>query len=115
MASVAAAILRFRYLRHAKVPSTINATNSPEHTAEIATLSLGVRLFRAPLAGEEAVVLRLVDDSESEENEDVGKIALGPKSTGVAFVTCTNAVGTARTGVQLENPRKSIRDVVALY
>ena len=55
-AAAAAAILRFRNLRHAKVPSMINATNSPEHTIAIAVLSLGARLVRDPLVGETVVL-----------------------------------------------------------
>lgn len=111
-AAAAAAILRFRNLRHAKVPSMINATNSPEHTIAIVVLSLGARLVRGPLVGE-TVLLWLVDDSESEKDEEDVKFALRPVSVGAAFVICMSAVGTARRGVQLEIPRKSIMDVVA--
>ena len=85
MALVAAAILRFRNLRHAKAPITINTTNSPEPAAAVAVLSLGERLFRAPLAGKVAEALRLVDDSASEGDEDDVKLTLGPVSNGVAF------------------------------
>lgn len=48
----------------------INATNSPEPTASVAVFSLGDRLFGAALVGEVAMVSRLVDNSQSEGDED---------------------------------------------
>ena len=54
--AAAAATLRFRNLRHAKVPGTINAPNSPEYTIAMVLLSLGARLVRGPLGGEIVVL-----------------------------------------------------------
>lgn len=79
---------------------------------------MGLRPFPAPLAGEKAAVPPLVDDRESGcDGDDDDDVRFAPENVfmGVAFDTCTSAVDTARTGVQLESPRKSIRDIVALY
>ena len=114
LAAAAAAILRFLHLRHTKVSSMINATNNSEHTTSIAILSLGVRLFRAPLLGGKAAVLRLVDDSESEGDEVDVRFALTPIFYGCGdrnlYESCWHSKNgsTARGSYETDKGRRGI-------
>ncbi len=92
----------------------INPMTNAEHATPIATLDPGLRPLRALLAGEVATVPWPVGDSGTELGEDKVGSTLEAFSVGAA-VTWMSAVGLARCGVQLESPRKSIREEVALY